>query len=76
MVVAFDLVSNKRKLKGNATTSKVMAYVRTREKVVDFIFFRIRTQSVIETKIMLERVEMEEVREFQVLWSNFVLWSK
>ncbi len=64
----FYSVSKRRKLKVNDGKSKVMAFDRREEELIDFnIAYRVRLPAVARCRIMLESEKLEEVSEVKYL---------
>ncbi len=65
MVVVFNSVCKRRKLKVNVNKSKVMVCERRRSEVVNFVCpYRVGIECEKECKIIFNGEEMEEVNEF------------
>ncbi len=70
LVIVFDSVCKRRKLKVNVNKSKVMVCERSRSEVVDFVCpNRVGIECKRECKITLNGEEMEEVNGFKYLGS-------
>ncbi len=68
IVDEFDRVCKRRKLKVNASKSKVMVLERTREQTINFAKpYRMGSEAILECKIWLGKERMEEVNEFKYL---------
>ncbi len=68
IVDEFERVCKRRKLKVNASKSKVMFFERAREQTIDFAKpYRVGTGAKPECKIWLGKKKMEEVNEFKYL---------
>ncbi len=64
----FERVCKRRKLKVNASKSKVMVFERAREQTIDFAKpYRVESEAIPECKIRLGKEKMEEVNEFKYL---------
>ncbi len=64
----FDRICNRRKLKGNAGNSKVIAFWRAREQIINFAkSYRVRSEAIPGCKIWLGKEKMEAVNEFKYL---------
>ena len=72
MVREFNTVCMRRKLKVNAEKSKVMVFERMERDTVDFECpYRVVREEALHTRVKLNGVVMEEVREFKYLGSVF-----
>ena len=68
IVDEFNMVCKRRKLKVNEGKSKVMVFERRKSDVIDFARpYRVSEQCVMECKIDMDGVRLEEVKEFKYL---------
>ncbi len=68
IVDEFDRVCTRRKLKVNASKSKVMVFERAKEQTINFAKpYRVGSDAVLGCKIWLGKEKMEEVNEFKYL---------
>ncbi len=68
IVDEFDRVCKRRKLKVNASKSKVMVFEQAREQTIDFAKpYRVGSEAVLGCKIWLGKEKMEEVNELKYL---------